>query len=109
MTRTLILFLISTMFSLRLKGQPNCNYYHLLGDSLCFQACELATNASMRQGSRESQEQFDRAISLCPKLAFAYFEKAVPYLKRGQLTVWKTLIDKAVELDPVLYLGYRGW
>jgi tetratricopeptide (TPR) repeat protein len=36
-------------------------------------------------------------------------EKAVPFLKRGQFIEWKEMIDKAVELSPEEYLGYRGW
>jgi tetratricopeptide (TPR) repeat protein len=36
-------------------------------------------------------------------------EKSVPYLKRGDFITWKKLIDKAVELNPMGHLGYRGW
>lgn len=61
------------------------------------------------QGSRESQQHFDRAIELCPSFDYAYFEKAVPYLKRGEFITWKILIDKAVDLNPTEHLGYRGW
>ncbi|RZJ38722.1 MAG: tetratricopeptide repeat protein, partial [Chryseobacterium sp.] len=31
------------------------------------------------------------------------------YLKRGDFLTWKILIDKAVELNPKMHLGYRGW
>ena len=36
-------------------------------------------------------------------------EKAVPYLKRGLFIEWKEMNDKAVDLSPEEYLGYRGW
>src|SRR5262245_44607779 len=90
-------------------GQPNCNIYKTPGNESCYNACMIAVKAADRQGARDSQEEFDKAIALCPKLDYAYFEKAVPYLKRGDLKSWKVMIDKAVELDPSTHLGYRAW
>lgn len=96
--------------TLKAVGQPNCNIYKWEGDTLCFRACLEATKAiTFRQGSRQSQIHFDKAIALCPTFDYAYFEKAVPYLKRGDFITWKKLIDKAVELNPTQRLGYRGW
>ncbi len=95
-----------SLFPLVMYSQPNCNVYE--GD--CKKACELGIKAEDGQGSRSSQEKFDRAIDLCPdQIAYFYMEKAVPYLKRGDFTTWKKLIDKAVEIDPIGQLGYRGW
>lgn len=92
------------------KGQPNCNVYLWKGDTLCYKACLEATEAGeYEQGSKASQIHFDKAIQYCPTFAYAYFEKAVPYLKRGDFITWKQLIDKAVELSPTAYLGYRAW
>jgi len=91
-----------------LLAQPNCNVYKLEGNETCYQACMIATQPAP-QGSKLSQENFDRAINLCPTLDYAYFEKAVPYLKRGDFVTWKKLIDRAVELNPQGHLGYRGW
>lgn len=95
-------------FSLCAFSQRNCNIYK--EDKACYEAC-LESEKAIRhpQGSRESQLHFDRAIELCPTFDYAYFEKAVPYLKRGQFIAWKKLIDKAVELNPEAHLGYRGW
>jgi len=87
-------------------AQVNCNAIE--GED-CKKACELYNWASDRQGSRESQEAFDKAIGLCPTFSNAYMEKAVPYLKNGDFITWKLLIDKAVALDPKMHLGYRGW
>lgn len=91
-----------------LFAQINCQVY-ISSDSACYQACEIATVAANHQGSKESQEQFDEAIHKCPSLDYSYFEKAVPYLKRGDFITWRKLIDKAVELNPIERLGYRGW
>ncbi|MEJ7646232.1 MAG: hypothetical protein WKF87_16670 [Chryseolinea sp.] len=75
----------------------------------CYEACITATEGDTAQGTRISQEQFDKAIELCPTFDYAYFEKAVPYLKRGDFITWRKLIDQAVQLNPKLHLGYRGW
>lgn len=106
-----ILFYIVLIFSLEnCFGQPNCNIYKWKGDSLCYHAClETEKAIEYEQGSRESQIHFDKAISWCEKVDYAYSEKAVPYLKRGDFITWKKLIDKAVEINPAGNLGYRGW
>jgi len=86
-------------------GQPNCQ---ILEDTLCIRACQLSIKASKYQGSKYSQELFDEAIKMCPSLAYAYYEKSVPYLKHGFIAKWKAIIDKAVELEPKSYLINRG-
>ncbi|OFY64146.1 MAG: hypothetical protein A3H98_14345 [Bacteroidetes bacterium RIFCSPLOWO2_02_FULL_36_8] len=110
MTKNIGLYIIFIFFVVNCVGQPNCNIYKWEGDTLCYNACLEAIKAiEFEQGSKESQIHFDKAIELCPTFAYAYFEKAVPYLKRGNFVTWKKLIDKAVELSPAEYLGYRGW
>lgn len=89
--------------------QPNCNIYKLNGNDSCYQACVVATSGWGTQGSKLSQMRFDQSISMCPDLDYAYMEKAVPYLKRGDFAAWRKLIDKAVDLNPKEHLGYRGW
>lgn len=91
-------------------GQPNCNVYKWQGDSACYQACLEATKAiTFSQGSKASQMHFDKALALCPSFDYAYREKSVPYLKRGDFITWKRIIDQAVRLNPATYLGIRGW
>jgi predicted Zn-dependent protease len=90
-------------------SQPNCNLYKVDNNDACYRACVIATEETDGQGSRSSQMAFDRAIKLCPNLDYAYFEKSVPYLKRGDFISWRKMMDKAVELNPVMYLGRRGW
>lgn len=89
--------------------RPNCEAYRYMGDD-CYNACKQSYNAIMYpQGSRKSQEYFDKAIDLCPDFAYAWHEKAVPYLKRGSFIEWKAMMDKAVDLEEEQRLGYRGW
>lgn len=89
-------------------AQVNCNVYNMNGEESCYKACELATIAADYQGSRQSQMQFDSAIQMCPALDYAYHEKSVPYLKRGDFITWKKLMDAAVALNPAK-LAYTGW
>lgn len=95
--------LLLMILSQVLIGQPNCA---AIKDSLCLKACEMTIEAAKWQGSKHSQELFDQSIVICPT-AYAYFEKAVPYLKRGLYKEWKQLTDKAVALDSK-YLLQRG-
>ena len=90
-----------------LQAQVNCN---TMQNDNCKKACEMYNYwEEYGQGTRESQEGFDEAIKLCPTFSNLYKEKAVPYLKNGDFISWKILIDKAVNLDPKMNLGYRGW
>lgn len=105
----LILLISITIFSIKTYSQPNCNVYKINNNQVCYEACIIASEGKTEQGSKVSQLQFDKAIELCSNFDYAYFEKAVPYLKRGDFITWKKLIDKAVELNPTSHLGYRGW
>jgi tetratricopeptide (TPR) repeat protein len=104
-----ILITLILSFSICTYSQPNCNVYKINNNQPCYDACILATEGEVTQGTKASQLLFDKAIELCPSFDYAYFEKAVPYLKRGDFVTWKKLIDKAVELNPSGHLGYRGW
>ena len=104
-----VLTLLFGVYIMQLFGQPNCEIYHSVENQNCYTACKLAIQASNDQGTKESQILFDEAIKLCPNLDWAYFEKAVPYLKRGEFLTWLRLIDKAVKINPRAHLGYRGW
>ncbi|MEM9052592.1 MAG: tetratricopeptide repeat protein [Bacteroidota bacterium] len=73
-------------------------------------ACEIGYEAiEYRQGSRQSQLLFDSALALNPNYAWAYYEKSVPYFKRGLLNEGILLLNKAIELDPSSYLTYRAY
>jgi tetratricopeptide (TPR) repeat protein len=109
MTRVYIAVILVLVLAMRVRSQPNCEYYKANNNHSCYEACLLATAATEEQGSKNFQELFDKAISLCPNFDYAYFEKSVPYIKRGEIAEWKTLIDKAIEIDPALHLRYRAW
>lgn len=64
---------------------------------------------SLWHGSHLSQKYLDSAIALCPEFAEAWREKGEAFLRRGDYAIWKKCMDKAVDLQPNLYLGYRGW
>ncbi len=87
-------------------AQINCK---AMESEKCKKACELVNLAEQYQGDKYSQIAFDKAIKLCPNFDYAYREKSVPYLKRGDFLTWKILIDKAVEINPTSNLAYRGW
>ncbi len=106
---TRLFFLSTLVLPICSIAQPNCNVYKMKNDQVCYEACVLATEEGGAQGSRYSQVKFDKAIEQCPSLDYAYFEKSVPYLKRGDFITWKKIIDKAVEINPLGRLGYRGW
>lgn len=93
-------------------GQVNC-FALFEKDSPEYCACMLIyggrTEGKARyQGAKESQALCDSAISLFPTFADPYYTKAIPFLKRGEFELWKTIIDKAVEYDTLAYLGYRA-
>lgn len=110
MTR-LLLLLVALASALSSEAQSvNCNLYPV--GSPCRQACDLYESPPRQQagqGTAASQAYFDQILALCPSFAPAWREKAVPYLKRGDFSTWKRLIDEAVRLQPAQYLGYRGW
>ena len=51
----------------------------------------------------------DSLIAICPNIAIAYQHKAVPLVKDGKWEEAFALENKAVELDPQVWLPYRGY
>ncbi|NOT36609.1 MAG: tetratricopeptide repeat protein [Saprospiraceae bacterium] len=102
------LLIVAISFICTNYGPPNCNLYK--ADARCYKACNEAEMAiTFAQGSRKSQEHFDKSIQSCPSFDYSHYEKAVPYAKRGLMKEWKVMIDEAVRLDPKEHLGTRGW
>ncbi len=93
-----------------LVNSQNCNYLKTQGDSAKYKACLIGESAEQfyNQFSREYQQMYDSAIESSPNYAIAYHAKSVAYLKSGNFIEWKKLIDKAVDLSPQEYLGYRA-
>lgn len=65
--------------------------------------------AEHSQGLYISQSMFDILKLQNPDYSDVYFEQSVAFNKRGEYARGFELLDKAVELDPKLHLGYRGW
>jgi len=61
------------------------------------------------QGTQKSINAFTKAVELDPTHAESWRELSIPFLKRGMPHLWKKYIDKAVELDPITWQGYRGY
>jgi len=91
-------------------AQKNCNVFKWEGDECSYEACVFLEEApSYFQLRKEFHDIYDKALEICPEYSDAYRAKSVAYLKTGDFITWKQLMDKAVELNPVEHLGYRGW
>jgi tetratricopeptide (TPR) repeat protein len=96
-------------FTLSVFSQ-NCDAYKWEGNLLKYKACVKAKETKgYYQFDRRYQEVLDAAIKIDSTYDNAYWAKSISYLKSGDFLSWKPLIDKAVELDPIAHLGYRGW
>ncbi len=101
----IILFFSIFQFTL---AQPNCFIYD--ENSPERKACNLCYKAiEEKQGSKASQLLFDEAIAIAPNFDWAYYEKSVPYFKRGFLKEGQDILNKAVALKPLDYLCYRAY
>ncbi|MDC6389443.1 hypothetical protein PP182_12170 [Maribacter sp. PR1] len=108
--KKLLPYLTVLFLSLQLWGQPNCEAFKYNGDLVKYEACKKAMEIRGHyQFSKEYQSILDEAIAIDPTFDYPYWAKSIAYLKSGDFLTWKTLIDKAVELNPKERLGYRGW
>lgn len=51
----------------------------------------------------------DSLLAVCPTVAYAYQQKAVPLIKDGKYAEAFALENRAAELDPQKWLAYRGF
>lgn len=93
-----------------IQAQPNCNALLWKGDSAQYKACVLLTGNQQKfyQFSKEFHSLVDSALLICPYFAYAYREKAAPYVKSGNFIEWKKYIDLAVKYDSLSYLPVRA-
>lgn len=93
-----------------IKAQPNCNVFLWNKDTAQYNACKLLTENQHKyyQFSKEFHNLVDSAILICPHFAYAYREKAAPYVKSGNFIEWKKNIDLAVKYDSLGYLAIRA-
>jgi tetratricopeptide (TPR) repeat protein len=64
---------------------------------------------TLLQGSIESMQTLEKAITLDPNNCDAIRELSVAFLKRGMPHKWKPQFDKAVECNPKLWQPFRGY
>lgn len=97
-------------FGYVLKAQPNCNYFLVLGDTAQYKACKLVEENIDKyyQFSREFHLLMDTALQICPRFAYAYREKAAPYVKSGDFIEYMKNMEMAVKYDPSTYLPIRA-
>ncbi|MBL0071855.1 MAG: tetratricopeptide repeat protein [Bacteroidetes bacterium] len=93
-----------------LIAQPNCNVYLWNGDTAQYKACQyLESNIDKYyQFSKNFHLVIDSALLICPRFAYAYREKAAPFVKSGNFIEWKKNIDLAVTYDSLIYLPVRA-
>lgn len=109
LNRMLMVFGLWFLMLVNAQAQ-NCLAFLYQGDTLQYEGCMLAAERSGHyQFSRAYQEALDRGLEKCDYFSFGYKHKSIAYLKSGDFITWKKLIDKAVALDPLENIGYRGW
>ena len=105
----LVIGYLLVFFTCNIVAQ-NCNAYKWEGNLKKYEACKKQKEAyQFYQFSKKHQELLDEAIKIDSTYDNAYWAKSIAYLKSGDFLSWKPLIDKAVELNPKMHLGYRGW
>lgn len=110
MIKYIYLTILTVLQLVTLSAQDNCYAFYLAGDSCRYKACDFLEKApSYFQLTREYHLIKDQALAICPEYSDIYRAKSTAYLKTGDFIQWKKLIDKAVELNPLEHLSYRGW
>lgn len=61
------------------------------------------------EGTARWTRTIDSLINICPGNAQLWGDKAVAHIVRGEYIDGFKYLEKAVELNPVYYLGYRAW
>lgn len=61
------------------------------------------------QGTQTNINALAKAIELDSTNVEAWRELSIPFLKRGMPHLWKKYMDRAIELDPIVWQGYRGY
>jgi len=67
------------------------------------------TSRNYQWGTPKWLTMMDSAIGLCPTSSKAWGNKGMIYMMRGDVATWYKYIDKAVEFDPLYFLGNRAW
>lgn len=107
-----VLFVVVSVFLCiyTIEAQPNCNVFLWEGDTAQYKACKILTEnqSNYYQFTQAFHKLVDSALLICPYFAYAYREKAAPYVKSGNFIEWKRYIDLAVKYDSLGYLPVRA-
>ena len=108
--KRLLTIIMVLSYTFTIQAQPNCNVYLSKGDTAQYNACKILTENQNKyyQFSKAFHHLVDSAILICPYFAYAYREKAAPYVKSGNFITWKKYIDLAVKYDSLSYLPVRA-
>ncbi|GAA4311898.1 tetratricopeptide repeat protein [Pontixanthobacter gangjinensis] len=74
-----------------------------------YSSAERFDIAAHMQGGYLSQSMFEILKFQEPENDEIYFEQSVPFNKRGDHATGFAILNKAVELNPKVHLGYRGY
>ncbi|BDW94107.1 hypothetical protein MACH07_29390 [Flagellimonas marinaquae] len=97
----IIKIVLATVFTL---------YVGLIAYQLVFQSKEARFKvAAGAQGNNLSQAIFEILNWQHPEYDAAFFERSVPFNKNGDYETGFSYLNRAVELNPLNHLGYRGY
>lgn len=116
MVKWLILFLSSFFLSLTCQGQAthakrtiDCDNKQVQ-DSLIERYLDKGAEELPYLYNDPGWELYcDSVIALCPGIAYAYRQKAIPYIKNGEYEKAFAINNIAVQLDPKSWTAYRGF
>jgi tetratricopeptide (TPR) repeat protein len=75
----------------------------------CRDVGALLQDVAKYEGSARWTKVTDSLLVVCPNSAGLWGDKAVVHIVRGQYIEGFRYLEKAVELNPIYYLGYRAW
>ena len=71
--------------------------------------CSAAWYSSTTKVRPRSSSTLDEALAFAPDIAALHRERGIAPAKRGLKSVWPHGYDRAAELDPLNWQGYRGY
>ncbi|MFT3948385.1 MAG: hypothetical protein QM763_15555 [Agriterribacter sp.] len=87
----------------------NCESKHFRDSIVNYYTEVLANTERIYYNDARWQELCDSIIKICPDIAEAYQLKALPFTKYADYEKCFSLLDKAVQYDPVEFLPYRAF
>ena len=110
MVKSFLLFL-SLIIVFQAKAQPVIDCYSkVVQDSLVHIYEKKASKYGFNHPNHPHwEETWDSLLTICPNVAEAYHEKAVPYIRNGDYAKAFEFEEKAVDLDPKRWIAYYAF